>query len=578
MHKRMLIGVIGILAFLLPSMRSAGEPFLPPIVEVPGMLHFTAADGTDVTVPPGTYHLTASGTSLLQLTPPETGPSLLIQASPTTHDETIVSPTALVVVIHEDEQHLLLLLPDHTALDARGSHSGVRSRAGDFSALALSPRQINRAITLQPLGANGPSAPIPISPSQGAIFTNPTLRIQWQMGPGSPDPTRYEICVSEATQPCPGPTAVLFKSVGAPLREPLLQPQLGLGSQPGAPGFQPPPGAPGPAPFFHTVTLPYQFQGKRLRWSVTTCVPYSVPGTVSRLAQNETCVASEPRALTWMLPAPTLTLPLDNTALATTDRQRLLAQPSFAWNYASPQGVDYFLVCIFKPGMPCPTQPGVQPFTLVAQVQGPGPFTLLQDLTPFLGQPLHWTVAACNATLGCTYQPQYWRIHIPVTDGSFEALYQITQQPKCLNCHQFHRENDTYLRHIQLGRFTRAQVPASSMPNGAAICSTCHTAATGFVNNWIAPNSRKSFERSLQDVCSTIVSSFNVGLSTTTEEHLLKDPIIMWAADRIPGLGQSRWRELAQRWMDGYNWRGGYKTRSRSSDCSADRGTFTPRK
>jgi len=569
-----LLRVISAFTLLCSSIASAAEPPDHSLVELPNATHFSASDGTALPAPAGIYRLTSSDTSHLLLTPSLSGQALVVHATATTHTETIGSPTALFVVTSEDETHLLLLLPNHTALDAQGNPRGVRSRAVDFSRTPLNSAQINRAMTLQPPGGTALMAPIPINPPQGAVFTNPTLRIQWQMSPGQPTPSRYEICVSDANQPCSGPTAVIFNSVGVPLREPLLQPQIGLGPLPGAPGFQPPPGEAGPAPYFHTITLPYQFQGKQLHWSVTTCIPYTGPATLNRLAQTETCRTSDLRPLTWTLPAPTLTLPLDNAALATTNRQQLLAQPSFNWNYGNQQGVDYFLVCLFKPGVACPTQPGIQPYTFVARAQNTSTFTVLQNLSTFLGQTLHWTVAACNATVGCMYQQQARRLQIPLTDGSFEALFHVTQQPKCLNCHQMHRENDNYLRHIQVGRFTREQVPPSSIGTvSIPLCQTCHAAATGFTNNWAAPGPHFSFERPPVQICNTIHESFYVALSTTTEEHMMRDNRIMWAADRIPGLGQTRWKEMASAWL--YK-KGPCPCDQNDRYCKHPSGVFTP--
>src|SRR5262245_53048492 len=92
-------------------------------------VHFMAPDGSDVEVRTGSYHVESAGEQGLRLSPTNGEAQLLIQALPVTHSEVVDSPLPLVVATDEDSTHLVLLLPDKTALDASGTLSGVRSRA-----------------------------------------------------------------------------------------------------------------------------------------------------------------------------------------------------------------------------------------------------------------------------------------------------------------------------------------------------------------------------------------------------------------------------------------------------------------
>jgi hypothetical protein len=255
-----------------------------------------------------------------------------------------------------------------------------------------------------------------------------------------------------------------------------------------------------------------------------------------------------------------LSMPADNTVLPTviqpTSNLPKLTQPSFTWTYGNQQGVEYFLVCVFNAGVPCPAQPTVQRYVVVAIVQGALGFSLPQDVSPFMGQTLYWTVAACNAGLGCFYQQQYRRLQVPIVDGSFDAIYEVTQNAKCKNCHNMHLENETYRRHVQLGRFTKDEIPPSAL-NGFRInkCQTCHTAATGFTDNWRAPGDLSpgpgdlGFDQPISyDFCSEIKSGG--GFRPEFQDHLMFDNLVLWAVDRIPGLGRARWQQKVKAWFN----------------------------
>lgn len=113
----------------------------PTLIRLVPASHFTGADGGDIKIPAGTYRLERSGPELMRLSAEGDASPLVVQAVEATHDFDIVEPVAFWASVegYEDEQHLLLLHPDGTALEAIGTYSGTRSRGSSFSALSRLP-------------------------------------------------------------------------------------------------------------------------------------------------------------------------------------------------------------------------------------------------------------------------------------------------------------------------------------------------------------------------------------------------------------------------------------------------------
>lgn len=151
-------------AILLPSL--GGATVTPPTIDLPNALHFTDSDGKDRIIGPGTYRVEVQK-SHLRLTPAEGNESLVVTALPIPHDESVSMPVAMVVAEegNDDQAHIVLLLPEHTGLEAVGSLSGVATRATSFS--SLSRVQIQRAYSQQTQpGEASPNrlAPIKVAP------------------------------------------------------------------------------------------------------------------------------------------------------------------------------------------------------------------------------------------------------------------------------------------------------------------------------------------------------------------------------------------------------------------------------
>ena len=120
---------IGLVISLLSTTMGWAEPE-PPVVLFEQPSHFTTPDGTDVLVAPGTYRVEQSAETQLRLVADPPQPAIEIQATATTHEETVAAPLALAIAEESqaDEIHLVLLFPDGRGLDATGSLSGTRSR------------------------------------------------------------------------------------------------------------------------------------------------------------------------------------------------------------------------------------------------------------------------------------------------------------------------------------------------------------------------------------------------------------------------------------------------------------------
>lgn len=100
------------------------------IVQIDRETHFLTPAGEDVVVFPGAYLVKAEQEGLRLIAEEGAGSeSMVIEATSQTHEQKISGPTALSVSEQDDEQVVMLLLPDGKSWEATGSHSGVISRA-----------------------------------------------------------------------------------------------------------------------------------------------------------------------------------------------------------------------------------------------------------------------------------------------------------------------------------------------------------------------------------------------------------------------------------------------------------------
>ena len=97
-------------------------------IELNTSIHFTAPDGTPMLVAPNEYLVEWITDRQLQLVPSNGGSPLIVAADTGTHDLDVSTPFPLIIALNDDARDLVLLMPDGTALDARGSLSGVQTR------------------------------------------------------------------------------------------------------------------------------------------------------------------------------------------------------------------------------------------------------------------------------------------------------------------------------------------------------------------------------------------------------------------------------------------------------------------
>lgn len=145
LHRALLSGLsVAMLAAIAPSRMAVSDATSAELatraqtIQLERRLHFRGPGGETVIVAAGSHAVELASEATLRLIS-SAGEPAVIAARAVKHDETLDGPVALVLGDGEDATHVLLLLPDGTGLDARGSGSSVTVR-GDVLALANSAR------------------------------------------------------------------------------------------------------------------------------------------------------------------------------------------------------------------------------------------------------------------------------------------------------------------------------------------------------------------------------------------------------------------------------------------------------
>lgn len=102
----------------------------PSVIQLDRSVHFMSPEGGPLVIPTGTYRVSTTGATTMQLVP-EGGSAFLIEALVVHHPDTIAEPVALSIPVKEDSHHVVLLLPKGQGLDAVGSYSEIRPRGWD---------------------------------------------------------------------------------------------------------------------------------------------------------------------------------------------------------------------------------------------------------------------------------------------------------------------------------------------------------------------------------------------------------------------------------------------------------------
>lgn len=113
----------------------ADNKLTPLLIHLEQPLHFDTPDGKNVTVSPGMYLVEPITQGESRLTFWNEHGTITVKASRTEHDQPTQTPEAHLIRedANEDIQHVVVFLPDGTALEATSSVSGIRTR-GDFRA------------------------------------------------------------------------------------------------------------------------------------------------------------------------------------------------------------------------------------------------------------------------------------------------------------------------------------------------------------------------------------------------------------------------------------------------------------
>lgn len=198
MRYSTIVSTVLLIACLTAGLVLAQHAATLPTVTLDRSVHFTSPEGTDVEAPAGTYHVESAGGSRLRLDSADGGTALLIQAQPTTHQESLESPVALTIVTDEDTTHVVLLMPNRTVLDAPGSASAVRSRAA-LSPLSSAQLKQSYSSQLAKAGALRQSARPTAVPQDLNIFATPIMEVPIPLGT-TPKPGSYQASCQNVSQ------------------------------------------------------------------------------------------------------------------------------------------------------------------------------------------------------------------------------------------------------------------------------------------------------------------------------------------------------------------------------------------
>ena len=119
-------------ASLVSAQTATPEPYsgsaAGAAVTLEKLVYFVGEDGTAVPVNAGDYFVEQAGEKAIRLIP-ASGDSVIVAAQPGTHEEDLQEDLAVAVSWEEDEFHIVLHMRDAASLDARGTFSGISTRA-----------------------------------------------------------------------------------------------------------------------------------------------------------------------------------------------------------------------------------------------------------------------------------------------------------------------------------------------------------------------------------------------------------------------------------------------------------------
>ena len=149
---------------LFPMSIAFGEAPSPqplPMVTIDRELTFLTSEGADLVIVPGVYSVAALASGL-QLIHHKASFPFSVSAAPTTHQENVARPVALLIASDPELLHIVLLLPGGKALDAIGYLNPARPR--DVIPKVLESSRITAAVMKQGAGQAAPPTVAPAVP------------------------------------------------------------------------------------------------------------------------------------------------------------------------------------------------------------------------------------------------------------------------------------------------------------------------------------------------------------------------------------------------------------------------------
>ena len=116
---RLMLGFIVVLTLSSAGAAEVAPRVTPQTVTLTRSVQFATPKGGTVTAAAGAWRLEAIGDNALRLVP-DVGMSVAVSAQAATHKEAIAGPVAIDAVGADNVEHLLLLFPDGTGLEAFG--------------------------------------------------------------------------------------------------------------------------------------------------------------------------------------------------------------------------------------------------------------------------------------------------------------------------------------------------------------------------------------------------------------------------------------------------------------------------
>ena len=125
------------------SEQEAGPVEIEQVVEFDREMHFLSKEGTDIALPAGSYYVDPVQDGIrFKSADQEEAEAVIVEAETTTHEQTVEAPESVSIKEGDDQQVVLILMPEGKGLQAVGTISGIQSRGRMFRATKLAPKTL----------------------------------------------------------------------------------------------------------------------------------------------------------------------------------------------------------------------------------------------------------------------------------------------------------------------------------------------------------------------------------------------------------------------------------------------------